>query len=252
MRFNDVVAQLEDAFTRELPGAAAQAHLAPVPRRQWPAGFGPEQIRHAAGLLLVFPKTINAEPAEIAEQDGSLRVPRLPSRNSRPESRAEDEVLRLPSAQAHILLTVRADTLGRHGGQVSLPGGVVDPGETFEQAALREAHEEVGLSQDLVRVLGALTPLDIPVSGFRLHPIVGSSETQPRLIPADGEVARILELDVDSLLNPDCIIHTRRARDGVDFTVPGFHLHGVEIWGATAMVLAEFLSLLGWSSPKRI
>ena len=61
MDYHDLVARLEDAFTRELPGAAAQAHLAPVPRRQWPEGFSPEQIRHAAGLLLVFPKTVDAE-----------------------------------------------------------------------------------------------------------------------------------------------------------------------------------------------
>jgi len=213
MRFTDVVSRLEDAFTRELPGASAQAHLAPVPRREWPAGFSVEQIRHAAGLLLVFP---GADA----------------------------------SAQAHILLTVRADTLGRHRGQVSLPGGVVDAGETFEQAALREAHEEVGLSPDLVRVIGALTPLDIPVSGFRLHPIVGVSERRPQLTPAAREVARILEPEVGTLMAPECVVHTRRARDGVAMTVPGFHLEGVEIWGATAMVLAEFLSLLGWSSPK--
>lgn len=209
MRFTDVVSRLEDAFTRELPGAAAQAHLAPVPRREWPKGFSAEQIRHAAGLLLVFPAT----------------------------------------DQARILLTVRADTLGRHGGQVSLPGGVVDAGETFEQAALREAHEEVGLSPDLVRVIGALTPLDIPVSGFRLHPIVGVSERRPPLTPAAREVARILEPEIDALMAPDCVVHTRRARDGVALTVPGFHVEGVEIWGATAMVLAEFLALLGWSSP---
>ena len=228
MQFPDVVARLEDAFTRELPGAAAQAHLAPIPRRRWPNGFREEQIRHAAGLLLIFPVTTNAEPAATAESDGS------------------------PSQQAHILLTVRADTLGRHGGQVSLPGGVVDAGETFEQAALREAREEVGLSTDLVRVLGALTPLDIPVSGFRLHPIVGVSERRPQLTPAALEVARILEPAIDSLMAPDCVVHARRARDGVAMTVPGFHLEGVEIWGATAMVLAEFLSLLGWSSPKRL
>jgi 8-oxo-dGTP pyrophosphatase MutT (NUDIX family) len=221
MRFNDVIAKLEQGLTRELPGSAAQARLAPVPRRQWPAGFDSSRIRDAAGLLLVFPRTINAEHAEHA----------------------------MYADTAHILLTVRADTLGRHGGQVSLPGGVIDPGETFEQAALREAHEEVGLAQDQVRVLGALTPLDIPVSGFRLHPIVGASETRPRLTPARGEVARILEIDVDELFAPDCVVHTPRERDGISLTIPGFHLHGVEIWGATAMVLAEFLSLLGWSSP---
>jgi 8-oxo-dGTP pyrophosphatase MutT (NUDIX family) len=235
MRFKEVVAQLEQALTRELPGATAQARLAPMPRRQWPAGFHQARIRDAAGLLLVFPKTINAEPAETAAQSSSLRVPRG---------------LRSTSDTAHILLTVRADTLGRHGGQVSLPGGVIDPGETFAQAALREAHEEVGLAQGQVRVLGALTPLDIPVSGFRLHPIVGASETRPRLTPALGEVARILEIDVDELLAPDCVVHTPRERDGVAFTVPGFHVGGVEIWGATAMVLAEFLSLLGWPSSK--
>jgi 8-oxo-dGTP pyrophosphatase MutT (NUDIX family) len=222
MQFSDVVTRLEGAFTRELPGAAAQAHLAPIPRRQWPDGFREEQVRHAAGLLLVFPTRIGAEPAETAE----------------------------PDREAHILLTVRADTLGRHGGQVSLPGGVVDAGETFEQAALREAREEVGLSTDLVRVLGPLTPLDIPVSGFRLHPIVGISERRPQLTPAAHEVARILEPAIEALMAPDCVVHARRARDGVTLTIPGFHLEGVEIWGATAMVLAEFLSLLGWSSPK--
>jgi 8-oxo-dGTP pyrophosphatase MutT (NUDIX family) len=235
MQFADVVTRLEDAFTRELPGAAAQAHLAPIPRRQWPDGFREEQVRHAAGLLLVFPDN-NAESAKTAKENDSLR-------SLRP--------LRSSSDQARILLTVRADTLGRHGGQVSLPGGVVDAGETFEQAALREAREEVGLSTDLVRVLGALTPLDIPVSGFRLHPIVGVSERRPQLTPAAHEVARILEPAVDALMAPDCVVHARRARDGVTLTVPGFHLEGVEIWGATAMVLAEFLSLLGWSSPKR-
>jgi 8-oxo-dGTP pyrophosphatase MutT (NUDIX family) len=231
MRFTHVVAQLERGLRRELPGAAAQAHLAPVPRRQWPAGFNPAGIRHAAGLLLIFPKTINPEPAKGAMPD-SLRVPRA---------------LRSESEHAHIVLTVRSETLGRHGGQVSLPGGVIDPGETVEQAALREAHEEVGLAQDQVRILGALTPLDIPVSGFRLHPIVGVSDTRPRLTPADGEVARILEIDLDELLAPGCVVRTPRERDGVALTIPGFHVRGVEIWGATAMVLAEFLSLLGWS-----
>lgn len=233
MLFTDTVARLETAFTRDLPGAAAQALLAPVPRRQWPAGFNPADVRDAAVLLLVFPKASNAEPARTAKPDESLRAL---------------HALRSPSdATAHVVLTVRADTLERHGGQVSLPGGVIDPGETVEEAALREAQEEVALPRDSVRVLGALTPLDIPVSGFRLHPIVAVRPTRPTLSPSDGEVARVLEIAVAELLNPARLISTVQARNGITLTVPAFHVAGVEIWGATAMVLAEFLALLGWA-----
>jgi len=229
--FDDVVTQLERALRRELPGPQAQDWLAPIPRRQWPTGFNPARVRHAAGLLLVFPKPstpINAEPAAHADSSGFR----------------EKEVPR-----AHVVLTVRSDTV-RHGGQVSLPGGVVEPGETFEQAALREAHEEVALPLDGVRVVGALTPLDIPVSGFRLHPIVAVTGTPPALTPADAEVAHILEVGVEQLLDPATLADTVRERDGIRYRVPGFHVGGREIWGATAMVLAEFLAVLGWAGRK--
>jgi 8-oxo-dGTP pyrophosphatase MutT (NUDIX family) len=221
--FADAVARLEAGLRRDLPGVGAQARLAPVPRHQWPAGFSPARIRNAAGLLLVFPHGTDS------------------SRSSRAPSSASDE--------AHIVLTVRADTLRRHGGQVSLPGGVLEEGETVEQAALREAHEEIALPLDRVRVLGALTPLDIPVSGFRLHPIVAMTGARPALAAIDGEVARILEVGVRELLAPASVVSTERVRDGVALTVPAFHVAGHEIWGATAMVLAEFLTLLGW--PER-
>ncbi len=211
MTFGDVIRRVEGALDAELPGAAAQAHLAPIPRRQWPKDFNPARIRNAAGLLLIFPENTSLE--------------------------------------AHIVLTVRADAL-RHGGQVSLPGGVVDPGETFEQAALREAREEIALDTNGVRVIGALTPLDIPISGFRLHPIIAAIDVRPSLTPSDGEVARILEVAIDDLLNPASFKYTRRERGGLGLSsVPGFHIAGVEIWGATAMVLAEFLVLLGWQVP---
>jgi 8-oxo-dGTP pyrophosphatase MutT (NUDIX family) len=232
--FADVVARLEDGLRRQLPGPEAQARLAPVPRRDWSAGFNPARIRHAAGLLLVFPKTINAKAAKPAKQDNSLRASRA---------------LRSSFGDAHIVLTVRADTL-RHGGQVSLPGGVVEPGETHEQAALREAHEEVALGLASVRVLGALTPLDIPVSGFRLHPIVAATDARPRLTPADSEVAHILEIAVDDLLDSANFVRTARERDGVRYLVPLFRVGGHDVWGATAMVLAEFLALLGWAGEK--
>ena len=216
MTFADALTRLEAGLRTALPGPQAQARLAPVPRREWPIDLNPARVRNAAGLVLVFPKEKTAGRSLLNRED------------------------------AHIILTVRALAL-RHGGQVSLPGGVVDPGETFEQAALREAHEEVALALDDVRVLGALTPLDIPVSGFRLHPIVAVHPTRPQLTPSDDEVARILEVSVDDLLDPRHFVTTERKREGVAFAVPAFRIANVEIWGATAMVLAEFLALLGWS-----
>lgn len=205
--FSALIARVDASLRAELPGSAAHTALSPRPRREWPASFAPAAIRDAAALLLLFP---------IADR-------------------------------AHIVLTVRADTLGRHGGQVSLPGGVIEPGETLEQAALREAHEEVGLATDTVHVLGALTPLDIPVSGFRLRPVVATVNFRPLLTAADGEVARIVEVAVDDLLDLSRLLSTERALEGESRVVPAFHIAGVEIWGATAMVLAEFLALLGWS-----
>ena len=216
MTFAETVARLEAALQAELPGAAGQGRMAPVPRRNWPKGFNEARIRHAAALLLVFPGTDQAtDPLE---------------------------------APACIVLTVRGET-PRHPGQISLPGGVVEPGETFEQAALREAHEEVALDRHGVRILGALTPLDIPVSGFRLFPIVAARAVRPQLTPADGEVAHILEVAIDALLDPGAVRRVDREREGVRLTIPAFHVAAHEIWGATAMVLAEFLALLGWTGP---
>ena len=205
MNFGSAVRAVERALMSPLPGANAHARLAPRPKREWPPGFDRAKIRDAAALLLLFPI----------------------------------------DNRAHIVLTLRAGHLGRHGGQVSLPGGVIDPGETQEEAALREAREEIGLAIEGVRPLGALTPLEIPVSGFRLHPIVGAASSRPQLTPSTHEVARILEVDVDRLLDHRSLTSRDVAGEGGrTLTLPAFSVEGVEIWGATAMVLAEFLDLL--------
>ena len=150
---------------------------------------------------------------------------------------------------AHLVLTVRADTLERHGGQVSLPGGAVEPGESLEQAALREAREEIGLNISAVKTLGALTPIDIHISGFRLHPIVGTMDERPALFASDSEVARVLEIPIAALMNPRALVWRTMARDGKEIRVPTLHIEGAEIWGATAMVVSEFLAMLGWNGP---
>jgi 8-oxo-dGTP pyrophosphatase MutT (NUDIX family) len=209
LSFRETLKHLETALKGDLPGAAAHALMAPRPRRNWPPGFSIERIRHAAGLLLLFP--VNDQP--------------------------------------HVVLTVRAQTLDRHGGQVSLPGGVIEAGETWDEAAFREAQEEIGLPTGDAERLGVLSPIDIPVSGFRLHPVVASTARKPALQAAEGEVARIVEPPLAHLMDPARIEWRTMARETGPLEFPVFLAEGVEIWGATAMVLAELLTILGWAGP---
>jgi 8-oxo-dGTP pyrophosphatase MutT (NUDIX family) len=208
--YDEVQSRVSAAIIEPLPGPRGQALMAPRQARSWPAGVNPASARQAAGLLLIVPH----------------------------------------ADRAHVVLTVRSDTVARHRGQVSLPGGVVEPGESFPEAAVREAHEEIGLEPDALRLLGPLSPLDIPVSGFRLHPIVAVASPRPALRPSDGEVARILEVAVADLLDPSHVVWRTMMRDVGPLDYPAFSVDGVEIWGATAMVLAELLALLGWNGPS--
>lgn len=201
--------RLEDALIAgldgRLPGPQAQTLMAPRPRVGWQPGQIPDDARPGAGLLLVYP------------HDG----------------------------RGHLVLTLRESHLPQHAGQVSLPGGAVDPGESSVEAALREAHEEIAVEPGDVRVLGELSPLHIPVSGYVLRPFVGMVDRRPALRPEAGEVARILEVPLDHLFDPARLeVQERRFERGT-FEVPVFHVSGEQVWGATAMILAEFLSLIG-------
>ena len=141
-------------------------------------------------------------------------------------------------------LTVRASGLRRHAGQISLPGGATDPGESLTQAALREAHEEIGVDPARVRVLGELTPVHVLVSGFTLHPVIGVTDDRPSFKPAAHEVQEVLEVSIEDLQDASRIRQGTRTREGLAIEYPYFDLLGQQVWGATAMILGEFICLL--------
>jgi 8-oxo-dGTP pyrophosphatase MutT (NUDIX family) len=203
-RLADLERKLRLALAGPLPGVEAQMRMAPIPRPGWLPGRSPEQSRPAAALLLLFPAV----------------------------------------SQAHVLLTVRSSQLPSHAGQVSMPGGAVEEGESLEQAALREASEETGVDPAAVRVLGRLTPLHIPVSGFVLNTVVGVTDARPMFRLADTEVDQILEPSLDDLLDPAAVRRIPRLGDGLFQNVPYYVVGGMQVWGATAMVFAEFLDLV--------
>jgi 8-oxo-dGTP pyrophosphatase MutT (NUDIX family) len=130
---------------------------------------------------------------------------------------------------------------------VSLPGGRLDGGESVEAAALREAHEEIGVVPADVEVLGQLTPLPIAVSGHLLHPVVGVAPARPAFSLHEHEVEALVEVPLADLRRGDAVRWEvrQRARPPLgDMDVPCFDVGGVQVWGATAMVLAEFLAVL--------
>lgn len=144
-----------------------------------------------------------------------------------------------------IPLTVRHADMRSHAGEVSLPGGAVDDVDASpEAAALREAWEEIGLEPELVRVVGMLDDVWIPVSNFELRPFVGTVASRPSLTPHDAEVASIVELPLEALFD-EAVLGTEEF-SGRGFTVSAgaYRYGGVRIWGATAFTLGMLAHVL--------
>jgi 8-oxo-dGTP pyrophosphatase MutT (NUDIX family) len=151
-----------------------------------------------------------------------------------------------------LLLTLRASTLPHHTSQVSLPGGRLDPNESIEEGALREAYEEVGLASQQVSVLGRLTPLPIPASRHLLHPVVAIATERPAFNIAVEEVERLIEVPLSLLSDAQLVRWQQLERTyppGGLMDVPYFDLAGAHLWGATAMVLAELIAVLEEVGP---
>ena len=215
--FSDIDAlskHLRVRLQQPLPGVEAQARFSPRPPRRDPfARDVPADARPAAALILLYPHT------------HGLTIP----------------------------LTVRRADLPQHAGQISLPGGRLDPGETPEAAALREAEEEVGVNPSTVTLLGALTPVYVAVSRFLVTPFVGIAHARPAFEIETREVSELLETPLNTLRDPSRLHWGHRTREGYLIDFPYFDLSerraddpphsGHQVWGATAMMLGEFVAL---------
>ncbi|RME09201.1 MAG: CoA pyrophosphatase [Ardenticatenia bacterium] len=200
-----LIEQLQERLRHPLPGLQAHLTMAPSSRAT------PESLlvqgkpcREAAVLVLLFP--VDGAP--------------------------------------HTLLTVRRAHLSHHAGQVSFPGGRCEEGETFAQTALREAHEEIGLSAESVNLIGTLSPIYVPPSNFCVYPQVALADTPPHVLSESDEVQCVLFVPLAHFLTPRHIGIERWNLRDAPVHVPVYYVEPYKVWGATAMILAELLTIL--------
>lgn len=145
----------------------------------------------------------------------------------------------------HFFLTRRTDTVETHKGQISLPGGSQENDEALRETAVRETAEELGIPIDCIQVIGeALTPVYIPVSDFRATPFVAFTPARPNLSASEHEVVEVIETPLESLLDDNNVIEEEWDIRGFKARVPFFLINGHKVWGATAMMLGEFRTML--------
>ncbi len=201
----ELVEALRDRLTGPLPGQEAQLAMCP-PQRGEAAQWDQAQTRarRAAVLALLYPL----------------------------------------GGTTGLVLTQRHADLRAHSGQISFPGGSIEPGETAVEAALREAWEEVGVPPDAPAVLGRLTDLYIPPSDFTVTPVIASLNERPVFRPQEEEVDTIIEVSLPALLDPASRVSGLWTFGPREIEIPYFAFGDFKVWGATAMMLAELLAAL--------
>jgi 8-oxo-dGTP pyrophosphatase MutT (NUDIX family) len=184
----------------------------------------------------------------LSEETGRPAIVDLFIGNAAPEGPFTPAAVLVPLIEREeglsVLLTRRADTLRKHSGQIALPGGRLDAGETAWEAALREAEEEVGLGREFVRLVG-LGDTYLTGTGFSITPVVGFVRPGFVLTTHEAEVAEVFETPCPFLMDP--ANHERRERDFGDGRTRGFYAMPHEdrlIWGATAGILRSLYERL--------
>lgn len=212
-----IIPLLEAQLTLPLPGKEAQYKMATKARLPFKEKSLPSNVRLACVLCLLYPK------------NGQLHLPliqRVIAKND------------------------------KHSGQISFPGGKLEPTDLSKEAgALREANEEIGITIEDIQLLGSLTPLYVPASNFQVFPFVGYIDYAPQFIPQVSEVAEVVEVALEELIDPQNLKYK-----SMRFTelltvkdVPYFDVNDKTVWGATGMMLSEFVAIVNQlkSSTKK-
>ena len=197
--------RIRSALKRPLPGLAAQIKFAPEYRIQSLRQSPPANARPAGVLILLYP------------YQGEWYFP---------------------------LIHRTANGDDRHSGQISLPGGSQEAGESLRQTALREACEEIGAACTDIEVLGSLSTIYIPPSNFLVTPTVGYVELRPNFRCDTSEVEELIEVSLATLFDPVVIQREEWELRGVKVEVPFYKIGAYKVWGATAMILSEFSMVL--------
>ena len=208
MDFQEFLEYVPKLMTAELPAEVSHIKMAPLERIESLKNFdiGIKKPKIAAVMMLFYPK----------------------------------------NGITHLVLIVRNSYKGVHSAQIAFPGGKYeDHDEIFENTALRETHEEVGIHPNIMEIIKTFTPMYIPPSDFMVHPFLGICKEEIVFVPDPKEVANIIELPLTVFLSDAIITDTNLTTSYAnDISVPAFKIEEHIVWGATAMMLSELKDVL--------
>lgn len=170
----------------------------------------------------------------------------LSTENINPREAAVMMLLYPKNGQTHLALILRNSYKGVHSSQIAFPGGKTEVEDTsIEQTALRETHEEIGVSPDKINIIRQFTSVYIPPSNFMVFPFLGYATQELEFIEEVAEVAAMIELPLQDFLDDNILVNKIMSTSyAAEVSVPAFKIADYYIWGATAMMMSELKEVL--------
>ncbi len=161
--------------------------------------------------------------------------------NKNPKKAAVMMLFYPKNGRTHLVLIVRNSYEGVHSAQIAFPGGKYEIEDlTFENTALRETHEEIGIHPKSIQIIMPFTPIYIPPSNFMVYPFLGLSNEELVFAPDSNEVSKIIELPMSVFLDDNTVVNTTMTTSyAKNIDIPAFKIEEHIVWGATAMMLSE-------------